>query len=82
MFDAPALTSRCTSRPTAEDRSRCVDELRESRRVVADKVSADKTSAMRETSARLRANSVKNVPPVPAPPDVAKLFDNSAAAAE
>ena len=59
--------TKCTDRPTPAERSKCVDDLRAERERA-------KAKEMREKAARLRANSVKNVPPVPSPPDVGKVF--------
>jgi len=53
--------TKCTSRPTAEERSACVDEMR------AERAEAQ-TQRMRETAARLLANSERSAPsPLAAP---------------
>jgi len=59
--ECASSVTTCTSRPTAGERSACVDDLRVAR-------AEAQTQRMRETAARLKANSVKNVPSLTAPP--------------
>ena len=58
---------KCTSYPTPQERSSCVDRQREERRQRESK----RTEELREKASRLRANSAERERPVP---DVGKAL--------